>query len=215
MKKHIKLLIVLGIVLLSGISFFLAKESKEKDIFKEESSNIKKKDTHLNSVSMMLETKANSGNYEMTTRDSWPTEGYIFNSELSKCENGGELSWDNEKKVVLMSGNVSDKCYVYFDKVVIKPVIKNVSFDIYFGSWGIKSMDIDTVRPISRYYIKVKNDSFTEFSIGVRSFCSSDYKGELTYYFYVVDDAGVSSDVFTYIFNNTDKDKVNGDCPIV
>ena len=118
MKKHIKLLIVLGIVLLSGISFFLGKESKEKDIFKEESSNIKKKDTHLNSVSMMLETKANSGNYEMTTRDSWPTEGYIFNLELSKCENGGELSWDNEKKVVLMSGNVSDKCYVYFDKVL-------------------------------------------------------------------------------------------------
>ena len=118
MKKHIKLLIVLGIVLLSGISFFLGKESKEKEIFKEESSNIKKKDTHLNSVSMMLETKANSGNYEMTTRDSWPTEGYIFNSELSKCENGGELSWDNEKKVVLMSGNVSDKCYVYFDKVL-------------------------------------------------------------------------------------------------
>ena len=53
MKKHIKLLIVLGIVLLSGISFFLGKESKEKDIFKEESSNIKKKDTHLNSVSMI------------------------------------------------------------------------------------------------------------------------------------------------------------------
>ena len=168
MKKHIKLLIVLGIVLLSGISFFLGKESKEKDIFKEESSNIKKKDTHLNSVSMMLETKANSGNYEMTTRDSWPTEGYIFNSELSKCENGGELSWDNEKKVVLMSGNVSDKCYVYFDKVVIKPVIKNVSFDILSGSCGIQSMDIDTVRPISRYYIKVKNGKVVKAAINLQ-----------------------------------------------
>ena len=133
MKKHIKLLIVLGIVLLSGISFFLGKESKEKDIFKEESSNIKKKDTHLNSVSMMLETKANSGNYEMTTRDSWPTEGYIFNSELSKCENGGELSWDNEKKVVLMSGNVSDKCYVYFDKVLtLATYVKS----LYTGTQG-------------------------------------------------------------------------------
>lgn len=131
MKKHIKLLIVLGIVLLSGISFFLGKESKEKDIFKEESSNIKKKDTHLNSVSMMLETKANSGNYEMTTRDSWPTEGYIFNSELSKCENGGELSWDNEKKVVLMSGNVSDKCYVYFD--IISTIIFKIKNKTYYA----------------------------------------------------------------------------------
>ena len=135
MKKHIKLLIVLGIVLLSGISFFLAKESKEKDIFKEESSNIKKKDTHLNSVSMMLETKANSGNYEMTTRDSWPTEGYIFNSELSKCENGGELSWDNEKKVVLMSGNVSDKCYVYFD--IISTIIFKIKNKTYYAKLGM------------------------------------------------------------------------------
>ena len=135
MKKHIKLLIVLGIVLLSGISFFLGKESKEKDIFKEESSNIKKKDTHLNSVSMMLETKTNSGNYEMTTRDSWPTEGYIFNSELSKCENGGELSWDNEKKVVLMSGNVSDKCYVYFD--IISTIIFKIKNKTYYAKPGM------------------------------------------------------------------------------
>ncbi len=29
---------------------------------------------------MMLETEAGSGKYEMTTRDSWPTEGYVFNS---------------------------------------------------------------------------------------------------------------------------------------
>ena len=166
-------------------------------------------------ISMMLETEAGSGNYEMTTANGWPTDGYVFNTILSKCENGGELSWDDTNKRVLMSGNVSDKCYVYFDKVVIKPVIKNVSFDILSGSWGIQSMDIDTVRPISRYYIKVKNDSFTEFSIGVRSFCSPNYRGELTYYFYVVDDAGVSSDVFTYIFNNTDNEKTVGDCPIV
>ena len=63
----------------------------------------------------MLETEVGSGNYEMTTRDSWPTEGYIFNENLSKCENGSTLSWDNEKNIVVVSGNMSDKCYVYFD----------------------------------------------------------------------------------------------------
>ena len=84
---------------------------------------------------MMLETKANSGNYEMTTRDSWPTEGYIFNSELSKCENGGELSWDNEKKVVLMSGNVSDKCYVYFD--IISTIIFKIKNKTYYAKPGM------------------------------------------------------------------------------
>ena len=51
----------------------------------------------------------------MTTQNSWPTDGYVFNSELSKCENGGTLSWDKTNKMVKFSGNISDKCYVYFD----------------------------------------------------------------------------------------------------
>lgn len=45
-----------------------------------------------NLLSMMFETAAGSGNYEMTSRSEWPKEGYVFNSTLSKCENGGELS---------------------------------------------------------------------------------------------------------------------------
>ena len=205
--------LVFGIIIGSFSMFFYNYLTNSNDSYENVNNNevIRYNDT----ISMMLETEAGSGNYEMTTANGWPTDGYVFNTILSKCENGGELSWDDTNKRVLMSGNVSDKCYVYFDKVVVKPVIKNVSFDILSGSWGIQSMDIDTVRPISRYYIKVKNDSFTEFSIGVRSFCSPNYRGELTYYFYVVDDAGVSSDVFTYIFNNTDNEKTVGDCPIV
>ena len=205
--------LVFGIIIGSFSMFFYNYLTNSNDSYENVNNNevIRYNDT----ISMMLETEAGSGNYKMTTANGWPTDGYVFNTILSKCENGGELSWDDTNKRVLMSGNVSDKCYVYFDKVVIKPVIKNVSFDILSGSWGIQSMDIDTVRPISRYYIKVKNDSFTEFSIGVRSFCSQNYRGELTYYFYVVDDAGVSSDVFTYIFNNTDNEKTVGDCPIV
>lgn len=205
--------LVFGIIIGSFSMFFYNYLTNSNDSYENVNNNEVK--WYNDTISMMLETEAGSGNYEMTTANGWPTDGYVFNTILSKCENGGELSWDDTNKRVLMSGNVSDKCYVYFDKVVIKPVIKNVSFDILSGSWGIQSMDIDTVRPISRYYIKVKNDSFTEFSIGVRSFCSPNYRGELTYYFYVVDDAGVSSDVFTYIFNNTDNEKTVGDCPIV
>ena len=211
MKKIVFL--VFGIFIVSFSMFFYNYLNNSNDSYENVNNNEVK--WYNDTISMMLETEAGSGNYEMTTASGWPTDGYVFNTILSKCENGGELSWDDTNKRVLMSGNVSDKCYVYFDKVVIKPVIKNVSFDILSGSWGIQSMDIDTVRPISRYYIKVKNDSFTEFSIGVRSFCSPNYRGELTYYFYVVDDAGVSSDVFTYIFNNTDNEKTVGDCPIV
>ncbi len=68
-----------------------------------------------NMLSIMLESSDESGNYVMTTQNSWPTDGYVFNSELSKCENGGTLSWDKTNKMVKFSGNISDKCYVYFD----------------------------------------------------------------------------------------------------
>lgn len=42
-------------------------------------------------------------------------EGYVFNEQLSACENGSTLSWDDENKRVLVEANVSDKCYIYFD----------------------------------------------------------------------------------------------------
>ena len=131
MKKNVFLLLI-GVVLVY-IGVAIGKTSNNEDIIKDdtEASVIK----HENSLSMMLETEANSGNYEMTTRDSWPTEGYIFNSELSKCENGGELSWDNEKKVVLMSGNVSDKCYVYFD--IISTIIFKIKNKTYYAKPGM------------------------------------------------------------------------------
>ena len=118
MKKHMKLFIALAVILLITISFIFVTSSKENNFYKESTDNIEKRIMQENTLSMMLETEAGSGNYEMTTASSWPTDGYVFNSTLSKCENGGELSWDDEKKVVLMSGNVSDKCYVYFDKYV-------------------------------------------------------------------------------------------------
>ncbi len=77
-------------------------------------------------ISMMLEKTEGTGDYEVSTLSSWPTDDYTFNTTLSKCANGGELSWDDKNKIVLMSGNVSDKCYVYFDKKIIDAVIDNV-----------------------------------------------------------------------------------------
>ena len=70
----------------------------------------------LDNLSMMIETSSGSGEYQESKESGWPSDGYIFNSTLSKCENGGDLSWDNTNKQVLFSGNKSDKCYVYFDK---------------------------------------------------------------------------------------------------
>lgn len=100
--------------------------------------NVLQNKKYNETISMMLETASGSGEYEKTTASGWPTDGYIFNAELSKCENGGELSWDAENNKVLMSGNTSDKCYVYFDKVnIITFTINGTEYNAIEGmTWG-------------------------------------------------------------------------------
>ncbi len=134
MKNKKKYIFIITILLLCSIIMYLLNENHG---LKESSNNYEnnKVTKHENMLSMMLETEANSGNYEMTTRETWPTDGYVFNTELSKCENGSELSWDDINKRVVMSGNKSDKCYVYFD---IKPqvLLANYIKSLYTGTQG-------------------------------------------------------------------------------
>ena len=124
MKKVVKKIALLLIVFGIGVGVTLLYTNNKYKVYEEEEPKQIKK--HVDTISMMLETEAGSGNYEMTTRSEWPTDGYIFNTTLSKCENGGELSWDDTNKRVLMSGNVSDKCYVYFDVYVPPTVVSDV-----------------------------------------------------------------------------------------
>ena len=100
--------------------------------------NVLQNKKYNETISMMLETASGSGEYEKTTASGWPTDGYIFNTELSKCENGSTLSWDAENNKVVMSGNTSDKCYVYFDKVNIIPfTINGTEYNAVEGmTWG-------------------------------------------------------------------------------
>ena len=130
-KKYISIIIIQFVIVLTLV---LNINNQKKDL--ENNSEIVKK-SH-DTISMMLETDTGSGNYELTTASSWPTEGYIFNTELSKCENGGELSWDDKNKVVFMAGNLSDKCYVYFDKMLefyLDETKFQVRPDMTWGEW--------------------------------------------------------------------------------
>ena len=128
MKK--KILISSILILLMG-AIIIKHNYNKSDVIEEEKTKVIKQE---NTLSMMLETEAGSGNYEMATRSDWPTDGYTFNSELSRCENGGELAWDGANKTVLMNGNVSDKCYVYFDKVSI--LLADYIKSLYTGTQG-------------------------------------------------------------------------------
>ena len=64
---------------------------------------------NTNALTMMYEIEASSGEYQVTSDTTWPQEGYVFNDRLSKCENGSELSWDDENKRVLVEANTSEK----------------------------------------------------------------------------------------------------------
>ena len=122
MGKFISRTITIGAVLCS-ICFVTYKFYDVTTIEDTSTKNIKQNN---NMLSMMLETEAGSGKYQVSSSNTWPTVGYIFNSELSKCEQGSKLSWDDTNKKVVMEGNVSDKCYVYFDAIVPPKVLSDV-----------------------------------------------------------------------------------------
>ena len=131
MKKRIMLSGILFIIIIISVLVYFNKNNNDLE-------NVLQNKKYNETISMMLETASGSGEYEKTTASGWPTEGYVFNEELSRCEYGSTLSWDDENNKVVMSGNVSDKCYVYFDKVnIITFTINDTEYKAIEGmTWG-------------------------------------------------------------------------------
>ena len=129
-KKYIILSIIILVLLITFVTSF--NYFKTSNNYVEDSVNNQTKITK--GISMNLEQTVGAGDYKQVTQSSWPTEGYKFNAELSKCENGGEISWDDTKKAVIVSGNLSDKCYVYFD--IYQPTLAEYIKSQYTGNQG-------------------------------------------------------------------------------
>ena len=194
MKKVVKKIALLLIVFGIGVGVTLLYTNNKFKVYEEEESKQIKK--HVDTISMMLETEAGSGNYEMTTSSSWPTDGYVFNTELSKCENGGELSWDDANKTVLMSGNVSDKCYVYFDKY--NPItINNNSVTSNGNSITITIDATAGTGTIAKYlYSKDNGVSYVQSANNTYTFTGLD-KGTYNIKAYVQDSNGKNSEIIS------------------
>lgn len=109
-KKKVTIILMVFIAIFSTIMLVVNRDNVE---ITNEVGNKSKKSNNL--LTMILEQTAGAGDYKTVTQSEWPTEGYKFNTELSRCENGSELSWDDVNKKILMSGVSADKCYVYFD----------------------------------------------------------------------------------------------------
>ena len=129
MKKKYLVMTIIGLFLLVG-SLIMTQSSLEKENNKE---NIVPKGRML---SLMVEQTAGAGDYKPVTQSNWPTDGYKYNAELSGCENDGKLMWDDEEKKVILQGNVSDKCYVYFDIYEEKVLLSDYVISQYTGTQG-------------------------------------------------------------------------------
>lgn len=152
-KKKIFVILItfLTLSVLSNVYLLYSNYSLRNILFQEQSLNSpKKKDL----MSLMLETEQGSGMYEASKTGKWPDGEYVFNKELSKCENGGELSWDNEKNQVVMVGNSSDKCYLYFN---IDTSVTINSFTVTNTETTITiSMDAQSTNgAIAKYYYSI------------------------------------------------------------
>lgn len=151
-KKIIVVLITfLTLSVLSNVYLLYSNYSLRNILFQEQSSSTQKK---KDLMSLMLETEQGSGMYEASKTGEWPDGEYVFNKELSKCENGGELSWDNDKNQVVMVGNSSDKCYLYFN---IDTSVTINSFTVTNTETTITiSMDAQSTNgAIAKYYYSI------------------------------------------------------------
>ena len=168
------------LVVLIWLYFGISSGTERVVISNEESEQL----MNTNALTMMYEIEASSGEYQVTSDTTWPQEGYVFNDRLSKCENGSELSWDDENKRVLVEANTSEKCYVYFDKLSYAIGDQN-TMEVYFDESGrLIASAVNTTSP-GAYIIEVVHliilEDITNVNISIRyNPDASTYRGRTT-----------------------------------
>ena len=127
MKKKVIIGIASILLVISGCLFAMFNSgNRSYEVITNETEERK---MNTNALTMMYETEVGSGEYIESSDNTWPLEGYVFNEELSRCENGSKLSWDNTTKRVIVEANTVEKCYIYFD--VEKPTLASAIEDLY------------------------------------------------------------------------------------
>ena len=203
MKKILLLTSIVLTLSIIAIVTFNNMDNKENNII----SNIDKNKQVINSnmITMMYETEPGSGEYAETKDTTWPESGYIFNENLSGCENGGELEYNSENNTVNLLSNSSDRCYVYFDKYD-GVWIDNVSVTNVTGS--SVTLDVSATSEngsITNYYYSL-NDS--EYASSTTNPITINDLNKLTEYnikVYATDNTGAKSNIYEIIVSTTDE----------
>ncbi len=190
MKKKKVLLISGGLLtlILIIISIVLITNNKDEKIY----ATNKRKENLNNFLTLMLEQS--DGTYQESTSNTWPGDGYIFNKELSSCQNGGELDYDSENNKVILYSNKSDGCYVYFD-IYNKPIINSINLgEVTNNSITITVSATNGTNPISNYYYIINNETPVSTTSNTYTFSGLSAGQIYTIKVYAVDTEGFSSD---------------------
>ena len=204
-----KILLLSGVLLtlsLVTIIFFNSIDNKENNII----SNINKNEQVINSnmITMMYETESGSGEYVETKDTTWPESGYIFNENISGCENGGELEYNSQNNTVNLLSNSSDRCYVYFDKYD-GVWIDNVSITNVTGSSVTLDVSATSENGSITTYYYVLNDS-EEYQESSSNIITINDLNKLTEYkisIYAVDSTNAKSNIYVISVSTTDESK--------
>ena len=86
MKKKVIIGIASILLVISGCLFAMFNSgNRSYEVITNETEERK---MNTNALTMMYETEVGSGEYIESSDNTWPLEGYVFNEELSRCENG-------------------------------------------------------------------------------------------------------------------------------
>ena len=151
-----------------------------------------KREVNNNFLTLMLEQS--DGTYQESTSNTWPGDGYIFNKELSSCQNGGELDYDSKNNKVILYNNKSDGCYIYFD-LYNKPTINSINLgEVTNNSITITVSATNGTNEISNYYYIINDGTPVSTTSNTYTFSGLDAGQTYTIKVYVEDSEGYSSD---------------------
>ena len=170
-----KLLFFSGFIIIILVFILIVyKNSYKNEIYTEKNDENVKNNEKINKipgmVSLMLETKAGSGEYKASTSKTWPTNGYELNTEKSGCENGGTIFYNETTKKVIVKTNISDKCYAYFDVIPPDVTLAITNRPTTYGKLGSISCTGSSAT-YNQKYNRVEISSFN----GKYSSCNLNY----------------------------------------
>ena len=178
---------LLTLIIIISTIFIINKDSTNNEIVMEDNDN------PINNSFLTLMLEQEDGSYQESTTNTWPSGNYAFNSELSRCENGGELRWDRENGIVELLSNKSDACYVYFDLYNVVQ-ISNVEATKTYNSITVTVTTSRGENSVDKYYFSIDGgNSYQESTTPSYTFSNLTMNHEYTIQVYAKDTLGYES----------------------